>query len=206
MKILGVVGSKRKNGNTSILVQEALKPFESEDIETELIYIDNYNFRGCNGCEGCQDTYKCVIDDDMQKIYPKITASDAIILGSPAYFYNVSGDMKTFIDRLYCFEAFSKDDRSVWMSINEVLGVKYAAVVAVCEQKKVEDMGYTAEVLEKSLEALSYRVVSSVKAINLFSTGEASKDEKALKEAKVAGEKLLKTLELRQKIAKQLNN
>ena len=204
MKILGVVGSRRKKGNTAILVQEALKPFKKKGIETEMIFLGDYDFKGCNGCEGCNKTYKCVVNDDMQKIYPMILEADAMILGSPAYFYNISSDMKAFIDRCYCFEAFAEDDRSVWMGVSEALGGKYAAVVAVCEQEKAEDMGYTADLMEKPLEALGYRVVSTVKALHLFSAGEACKDEKAMQEAKKAGEKLLKTLQLRDMVKKQV--
>lgn len=187
-------------------MQEAMNPFEMQSIETEIIYLGDYNIKGCNGCEGCKDIYKCIIEDDMQKIYPLILESDAVILGSPAYFYNVSADMKAFIDRCYCFEAFAEGDRSVWMGINEALGGKYAAVVAVCEQLKEEDMGYTAVLMEKSLAALGYRVVSTVKVLNSFEAGEVLKDKKALQEARQAGEKLLKILQLRKKINKQLSD
>lgn len=205
MKILGVVGSRRKKGNTAALVREMLKPFQVQDVETKLIFLGDYNIEGCNGCEGCKNTFKCVIDDDMQEIYPLILESDAIVLGSPAYFYNVSSDMKAFIDRCYCFEVFDDSDRSIWMGVNEALGGKYAAVAAVCEQQKEEDMGCTAEVMEKSLQALGYRVVSIVKALNLFAAGEALKDDKAMKEAGEAGQKLLKTLQLRKRLFRQLN-
>lgn len=205
MKILGVVGSRRKKGNTAALVREMLKPFQVQDVETKLIFLGDYNIEGCNGCEGCKNTFKCVIDDDMQEIYPLILESDAIVLGSPAYFYNVSSDMKAFIDRCYCFEVFDDSDRSIWMGVNEALGGKYAAVAAVCEQQKEEDMGCTAEVMEKSLQALGYRVVSIVKALNLFAAGEALKDDKAMKEAGEAGQKLLKTMQLRKRLVRQLN-
>ncbi len=205
MKILAVVGSRRKKGNTSILMQEALKPFKMQDIETKLIFLDDYNINDCNGCEGCKETYKCVINDDMQKIYPEILESDAIILGSPAYFYNISANMKAFIDRCYCFEVFDNDDRSVWMGLNEALGGKYAAVIAVSEQEKEEDMGFTAEAMLKPLEALGYRVVSIVKALHLFKAGEALNNEKAMKAAKQAGTKLLKTLQLKERVKTQLS-
>ncbi len=206
MKILGVVGSRRKKGNTSTLMQEALKPFKSNNIESKLVFLDDFNISDCSGCEGCKETYKCVINDDMQKLYPDILDSDAIILGSPAYFYNVSADMKAFIDRCYCFEIFDAEDRSVWMGLNEALGGKYAAVIAVSEQSREEDMGFTAEAMIKSLEALGYRVVSTVKALNLFKVGEALNNKKAMDEAKQAGEKLLKYLQLKEKIRVQLSN
>lgn len=204
MKVLAVVGSSRKNGNTSLLVQEGLKPMQAQGIQTELIYLSDYNFQDCNGCEACKDTYACVIEDDMQKIYPKILEADGIILGSPAYFYNVTADMKALIDRCYCYVAFDETDRSVWLGINEALGGKYAVVIAVCEQEKEEDMGPTAELMQKSLEALGYRVVDTVKALRLFQAGEALHREKTMGEAKKAGEKLLKTLRLREKVKVQL--
>lgn len=206
MKILGVVGSPRKKGNTSILMQEALKPFKMNNIETKLVFLDDYNISDCRGCEGCKKTYKCVIDDDMQKLYPDILDSDAIILASPTYFYNISADMKAFIDRCYCFEVFDQEDRSVWMGLNEALGVKYAAVIAVSEQENEEDMGFTAAAMQKFLEALAYRVVSIVKAPHLFKAGEALNNKKALEDAKQAGEKLLKFLQLKEKIKMQLSN
>ena len=203
MKVLGVVGSKRKTGNTSYLVQQALNAIKSENVETELIFLGDYNIRGCTGCEGCKDTYKCVIKDDMQKIYPLIINSDAIILGSPTYFYNITSDMKAFIERLYCFEVFSENDRSVWLSVNEALGGKYAAVIAVCEQDNEEDMGFTAEAMKKPLEALGYRVLSTVKIFNLFKKGDALESQNAVDQVKMAGEKLEKTYALRKEMEKK---
>jgi multimeric flavodoxin WrbA len=144
IKVLGIVGSKRKNGNTAYLVKKALEEIECKEIETELIYLGDYDIKGCTGCEGCKDTYKCVIKDDMQKLYPLIIEADAIVMGSPTYFYNVTSDIKAFIERLYCFQVFAEDDRSVWSSVNEALGGKYAVVIAICEQNDEKDMGFTA--------------------------------------------------------------
>lgn len=205
MKVLGVVGSRRKKGNTSVLIQEALKPFETAGFQTELVFLGDYNIKSCNGCEGCKDTFKCIIDDDMQKLYQSILASEAIILGSPTYFYNITAEMKAFIDRCYCFDIFDEKDRSVWISLNEALGIKYAAVIAVNEQETEEDMGFTVEAMTRSLEALGYRVVSTVKAHHLFKAGEALNNKTLMGEARKAGEKLLKTLQLKERVARQLS-
>lgn len=205
IKILGIVGSKRKNGNTASLIQKAIEAAREEGIESEVIFLGDYNIADCTGCEGCKNTLKCVIDDDMQKIYPRLLKADAIILGSPTYFYNVTAHVKAFLDRCYCFEVFAVDDRSVWMGINEVLGVKYAAVIAVCEQYSEADMGHTAEIMIKSLEALGYRVVHTVKAFGLFKQGDALNDERALEHAAKAGKKLAKTLMLRKELERKLS-
>jgi len=204
MKVLGVVGSRRKNGNTAYLVQQALNTIESKEVETELIFLGDYNIRGCTGCEGCKDTYKCVIMDDMQKIYPLIINSDAIVLGSPTYFYNITADMKAFIERLYCFQVFAEDDRSVWSSINEVLGGKYAVVISICEQNDEKDMGFTAEAMSKPLEGLGYRIVETVKILELFKKGDALQNRYALEQVKRAGKKLEKTVRLRKETQEKL--
>jgi len=200
MKILGLVGSKRKTGNTATLVQAALKSAEINEIETHIEYLGDYNINGCNGCEGCKNTYKCIINDDMKKLYPLVLEADAIILGSPTYFYNISSDMKAFIERLYCYEIFDKDDRSVWMSLNESIGFKYAAVIAICEQNNEYDMGFTAEAMKLPLEALGYRVVDTVKVLQLFEKGDAKKNNIAIRQAERAGEKLAKTLILQKEV------
>ena len=205
MKILAVSGSPRKKGNTAALINESLKPLTAAGFECEIIHLNDYNFSDCIGCERCRDTYKCPVDDDMQKLYPLIEEADAIILGSPTYFYNITSKMKAFIDRFYCYEIFHESDRSVWMSLNEASAIKYAAVIAVCEQDNKGDMGFTAEAMSMPLEALGYRVVSIVKALHLFKPGEASGNNAALNEARGAGEKLLKTLQLREKVRGKIN-
>lgn len=130
----------------------------------------------------------------MQKIYNKLQEADGIVLGSPTYFYNVTGITKMFLDRLYAYEIFDSEDRSVWLSVNEILGMKYAVTVAVCEQENVDDMGYTSIVMDKTLQAVGYRVVESVKALHLFSKGEAEKKQEILEVSFNAGKKLAKTL------------
>jgi multimeric flavodoxin WrbA len=204
MKVLGVVGSRRKNGNTAYLVQEALKEVQSKEVETEIIYLGDYNIRGCNGCEGCKDTYKCVVKDDMQKIYPLVMNADALVLGSPTYFYNITSDMKAFIERLYCFQVFAEDDRSVWSSVNEALGGKYAVVISICEQNDEKDMGFTAEAMSKPLEGLGYRVIETVKVLKLFKKGDILQNKDALDQVQRAGRKLEKSFKLRKQTEEKL--
>ncbi len=206
MKILGIVGSRRKKGNTSILVQDVLKIAANHGIETEIIFLGDYSLSSCTGCEGCKDTYRCVVQDDMQKIYNLMLESDALVLGSPTYHYNVTAEVKTFIDRCYCFEVFAKDDRSCWVGINEALGCKYAVTVAVCEQFEEKYMGFTAEAMAKPLTDMGYRVVDTIKALGLFKAGEASKNTEASKKAQRAGERLVKTLLLKREIKNNFNN
>ncbi len=206
MKILGIIGSYRKKGNTDTAVQTVLEQTKQFGAEVEIIYLKDYQIKDCIGCEGCKDTFKCVIKDDMQKLYPKIIEADAIVIGSPTYFYNVTGVIKNFIDRLYCFELFDEEDRAVWMGLNEVLGIKYATVVAVCEQEDPEDMGYTAITMTKSMEALGYRVVDEVKVFNVFNKNEIVENTEQINVLKNAGNKLAKTIELKNKTYEKIKD
>ncbi len=198
--IVGIVGSKRKKGNTATLVQEALSAAKKEGFETEIIYLGDYDIRGCTGCEGCSQSLKCVIQDDMQEIYEKLDRAEGIITGSPTYFYTMSSDMKAFIERLYCYEVFDDQDRAVWVSTNEALGGKFAATIAICEQESEKDMGSTSEVMDLALTSLGYRIVESVKVLRLFEQGAAQSSEISLKQARRAGEKLAKTIMLRNRV------
>ncbi|MGB3368111.1 MAG: flavodoxin family protein [Acidaminobacteraceae bacterium] len=197
MKVLGIVGSKRKNGNTSYLLKHILESVKCDNIETDIIYLGDYNISGCIACEACKDTYKCVIKDDMQKLYPLILEADAIVTGSPTYFYNITSIMKAFIERFYCYQVFADNDRSVWTSIGEVLGGKYAVVLAICEQNHEKDMGFTAEAMSMPLEGLGYRIIEKVKILHLFKKEEALQNQDCIEQAKKAGEKLKNTLKLK---------
>ena len=101
VKILGIVCSPRKGGNTEILVREALKAVDGAGCETELVLVADKNIHFCDGCGACVENGICKIDDDMQMIYQQLESADGIILGTPVYFANVSAQAKTIIDRTY---------------------------------------------------------------------------------------------------------
>ena len=205
MEILGIVGSSRKNGNTDILVKKVLEGANNSGITSQLIYLKDYKINDCIGCEKCKKDFKCVFKDGMQDIYPLIEKADAVVIGSPTYFYSVTGIMKNFLDRLYCYEIFDDDDRSVWMGINEVTGIKYAVTVAVCEQATEVDMGYTTLIMNQSLSSLGYRVVEDIRAYNSFVKGDVLKHESQIDNAVKAGIKLAKYLLLNKRIKTQLS-
>ncbi len=102
MKVLGIVCSPRKGGNTEIMMDEALAAARSCGAETELWTTAGKELKPCDACTSClKRNGKCHIKDDMQELYPKILATDGIIFGSPSYFYSVTAQAKIVIDRLY---------------------------------------------------------------------------------------------------------
>jgi multimeric flavodoxin WrbA len=101
MKVLGIVCSPRIGGNTDILVQEAAAGAAEGGATIELLRVAEMGIAPCDGCMTCHQTGECRINDDMQKIYEKLLAADGIVLGSPVYFWSVSGQAKTLMDRTY---------------------------------------------------------------------------------------------------------
>ena len=97
MKVLGICGSFRDESNTNKLVK---KVAEASGCEHELIYLAQKDIKPCTGCAHCMmNDGECAVKDDMQGIYEKLMQADALIVGAPTYFLDVSGAVKCFIDR-----------------------------------------------------------------------------------------------------------
>ena len=99
VKIIGIVGSPRKDGNTAYLVKTALKSAEDAGADTELINITSMDIEPCIACDICKTMGECGIYDDMRTIMEKLMDADGIILGSPVYFGGVTSQMKMLMDR-----------------------------------------------------------------------------------------------------------
>lgn len=102
MKVLGINGSPRKDGNTAIMIRTALDELEKAGVETELYQFSGKTIHGCKACMKCfqNKDKKCAFDDDdFNQCLEKMINADGIILGSPTYFTDVTSEMKGLIDR-----------------------------------------------------------------------------------------------------------
>jgi multimeric flavodoxin WrbA len=100
MKVIGINGSARENGNTSILIRAVFEELEKQNIETELIQLFDKEIKSCIGCFACKENKKCIIkNDDFNECFNKMIEADGIILGSPVYSADISSKMKAFIER-----------------------------------------------------------------------------------------------------------
>ena len=99
MKVIGLNGSPRKQGNTGYLVRYALEQLENKGIETEYIDLIDYNLGQCTGCYKCVEAKKCVIQDDFLEIFDKMVEADGILLGSPSYHSSMTPMLKAVLDR-----------------------------------------------------------------------------------------------------------
>ena len=108
MKVLLVNGSPRANGCTATALQEMIRVFEAEGVETELIHVGNQDIRGCVSCGSCTKTGKCVFSDLVNETAPKLAAADGLVVGSPVYYASPNGTLLSFLDRLFYSTHFSK--------------------------------------------------------------------------------------------------
>lgn len=105
-KIVILNGSPRKTGNTSALVKAFTEGAESAGNTVTAFFLAGMDIHGCKGCFGGHSSRDCpcVQKDDMTQIYPAVKTSDVVVLASPLYYWTMSGQLATALDRLFALE------------------------------------------------------------------------------------------------------
>lgn len=101
MKVLIINGSPNPRGNTAYALNQMIEVFHADGVETELIQVGNKDIRGCVGCRKCRSTGKCVFDDLVNEVSPKLAAADGVVVASPVYYASANGTLVAFLDRLF---------------------------------------------------------------------------------------------------------
>ena len=120
MKVIAINGSPRKKWNTATLLEKALEGAETEGAETEIIHLYDLNFKGCTSCFACKlkdgKSYgKCAMKDELTPVLDRLKDADAVILGSPIYLGNSTGEMRSFMERyIFPFLVYSTDLPSLY--------------------------------------------------------------------------------------------
>lgn len=123
MKVLIINGSPRIDGNTTIAINELIKTFDKEEIETEIVQIGNKDIRGCVACYKCYETGKCVFNDLVNEVALKLKEADGLIIASPVYYAQANGTLVSFIQRLF-FSTSRTIDKTM----------KVGASIAICRR------------------------------------------------------------------------
>ncbi len=108
MKVLILNGSPKASGNTAIAIDEMIKVFSEEGIETEVIQVGNKDVRGCMACNSCYKTGKCVFDDVVNEIAAKFKEADGLVVATPVYYASANGTLVSCLDRLFYSTGFDK--------------------------------------------------------------------------------------------------
>jgi multimeric flavodoxin WrbA len=177
MKVLGISGSMRKDGNTADLVNIILERCHGAGIKTEFVSLAGKKIHPCLGCEKCKEKKWCVIEnDDWNAIVNKVLDCDVLVIGSPTYYYDVCGHLKNFIDRTYSLY----HDRK--------LAGRKGVAVAVQANKGASR---TIQTLEGFLSTHEFSSLGSVKG-NGYHEGDVLADKEALEKAQKIGDKIIR--------------
>jgi multimeric flavodoxin WrbA len=137
-KVLILMGSPRKGGNTDHLCDEFIRGAREAAHDTEKIYLKDRKIGYCLGCFACQHNGgKCVQNDDMNEVYEKMKAADVIVLASPVYFYSWSAQIKTVIDRTVAVESILTNKTFCLISAGQAPEEKYMTTMIDCFHKYI---------------------------------------------------------------------
>jgi multimeric flavodoxin WrbA len=131
MRICGIIGSPRKNGNVDILVSEVLRGAKSKGAKTRKIYLNDLRVKPCQSCGTDPNPKYCIFSDDMDEIYDELESCDSVVLGSPVYFDTVSAQVKQMIDRCNCLMPYVRGPNGKLSFVMRMSKPKSGVFVAV---------------------------------------------------------------------------
>lgn len=108
MKVLLINGSPRVGGNTGIALDEMVKVFDAEGVETEVVQVGNKDIRGCIACGYCMEHGKCVFNDEVNELAKKFEESDGLVVASPVYYASANATLIAALDRMFYSSHFNK--------------------------------------------------------------------------------------------------
>ncbi len=177
MKVLGLIGSPRKQGNTDILVSKILEGAVVEGNQVEKIYIYNIRIEPCVDCRSCkQGDYRCILKDDMNEVYHKLEDADVIVFGTPLYWYGPTAKMKLLLDRLRPFIASKR-----------LRGKK--AVLVVPSEEGAKACTTLVDMFRQSLSYLEIDLISQI-LVKAYDAGEVNSQPRNLASAYEVGKSL----------------
>lgn len=180
MKVLAVVGSPRKRGNTDLLVDEVIRGAREAGAAVEKVFLADLTIEPCDGCDACRKTSRCVHRDDMVALYEALFECDVWILGTPVYWWGPSAQLKAFIDRWYLFGDTGR---------HRVEG-KRAALVAAFADDDPATARHLVGMLHDAFEYLRIEFTEHL-LVTAANRGEVADDRPALERAHALGKRLV---------------
>ncbi|MGB9372360.1 MAG: flavodoxin family protein [Halobacteriota archaeon] len=144
MKVLAINGSPRTKCNTATMLNNALEGAASQGAETELVHLYKLDFKGCISCFACKlkngESYgRCAVEDELTPVLKKAGETDALVLGSPIYYGSVTGEMRSFMERLLFPYSVYDAKRSTLFNRRIKTGLIYTMNV---REEQMKQIGY----------------------------------------------------------------
>jgi len=183
-RVLIVVGSPRKNGNSAILAKQVAAGAKAEGAVVETFYLHEMNIKPCSACDACRgkNASDCIISDDMRQLYPKLRSAQAIVVASPIYWFTVSAQTKLFMDRWY---ALGSDEGY------ELAGKRFGIVLTYADADPFSSGAVNAlRTFQDAFNFIGAKIVGLVYG-SAWKAGEIRRNKGLLREAFELGKKLV---------------
>jgi multimeric flavodoxin WrbA len=182
-KITVLLGSPRNGSNSTLLAEQLAEGAREEGAGIELINLHGLNIMPCTGCGSCQESPRsgCIIEDNMQPVYDKLKSSDTIVLATPVYWFSVSAQTKTAIDRLY---AIGGGDANV------LGGKSFAIILTYADEDPFVSGAANAIRMFQDIAAYLGAQIEGVVCGSAYGPGEIRSNTTVMKEAWELGRKL----------------
>lgn len=183
MNILAISGSSRK-GNTEYLIKTIVQKMQKNNIDINDVYLSDIRMNFCCGCLECDETGNCIIDDEMTNIVSKVRDADALILATPARWGLLSGELKTFLDRLNP------------MAVRDELKGKKVLIFAIgqSEQNEIESINNAANSLVTFCENACMEILETILICECYSSDDISKKQEYINQCQEATKRLINSL------------
>jgi len=188
MKIIAFNGSPRKDGNTELLLKETIKGIEDAGLSVHTFYLNAMNIRPCQDCGGCNETGKCIVNDDMDQVYEAIRSADRIILASPIFFFSISAQSKIMIDRC---QSFWCEKYLLNKPVHPKVHVRKGLLLLVGGMKKEVGVQCAEACAKAFFRTISVTEHNTLYFLGIDKKGEIMHHPTALKDAYEAGRKLV---------------
>ena len=197
MKVIGINASPRKNANTQTLVEAVLAGAAKNGAETRMVNLRELKINGCQGCEGCKKHLgKCVQKDDLTPLLQDLTEYDAIVLGTPVYWFHVSAQFKMLVDRLYSFMQHTDPGTGeAMMRFEFPAGKKFVLIVSRGDNEPADVLPQLYDHLNEWLNIIPLSLgAASIEFLHQYGAEidrkTAQNDADLIKKAEALGEKL----------------
>jgi len=190
MKVLGLVGSGRKDGNTNTLVDRILEGAKTSGHKTNKMFLADLRIFPIGDCAACRKAGRCSIEDDFDTLMEEVLGSDCVIFGTPLYWFGPSAQLKAFMDRWVCRMAFDEEDfRAKMRNKKCVLAVPH-------QDERLSGAEHLFAIMEKTFDFMGMTYVGKIQT-TAWRRWEASKNEAALKHAFELGVRLAEMADAR---------
>ena len=176
MKIAAVLGSPRPQGNSATLASKFLETAQEAGAEVQVFPLNLMSFKGCQGCGACKTNIEeCILEDDLAPVLAAVKAADVLVLASPVYFGDLSGQLKCFFDRTY---SYANPDFT-----SRVPGGKTAVMVLVQANPDAGQFDDIFPRYRRWLELFGYSPIHLIRAVGALGLGDIRQQTAILEEA-----------------------